>query len=358
MAQRTVRWWSRTRSAEESADARGLGRVRPGDLAAGGRRHHGLTVTITSQSGHGQVRRLWRGGSCRGTLLPCLRGPCRIRGGPIGAEARDPAVRGLVGSTARASDEDPERTRLFLDRFYDGMAAEIRGTGGTLEKFAGDAVMAAFGAPPPTRTMLSAPSTPPCRCSGDSMSCLAIAWLSASASTPGKSWSGGHTRAAHSSVRCRERRRSARAGGRPRRDPRRRADCGRRRWRLRVRRASSRRREGQGRGRALPPAAQDRRSDAPTRRGRTCQVVRRTRARARIPPRHLSPDRRAGLSGARDDRGRGRRGEDSARLRALGLACAKGPRAGPSDRPLRAVRASDGHQPLGGILRDHFGIRA
>ena len=53
----------------------------------------------------------------------------------------------LVGSTASASDEDPERVRARLDRFYDAMAAEIESAGGTVEKFAGDAVMAAFGAP-------------------------------------------------------------------------------------------------------------------------------------------------------------------------------------------------------------------
>ena len=53
----------------------------------------------------------------------------------------------LVGSTARAGPQDPERTRATLDRFYDAMAAEIERAGGTVEKFAGDAVMAAFGAP-------------------------------------------------------------------------------------------------------------------------------------------------------------------------------------------------------------------
>ena len=53
----------------------------------------------------------------------------------------------LVGSTALASDEDPERVRVRLERFYDAMAEEIERTGGTVEKFAGDAVMAAFGAP-------------------------------------------------------------------------------------------------------------------------------------------------------------------------------------------------------------------
>ncbi len=53
----------------------------------------------------------------------------------------------LVGSTELAGDQDPERVRAMLDRFYDAMAAEVEQAGGTVEKFAGDAVMAAFGAP-------------------------------------------------------------------------------------------------------------------------------------------------------------------------------------------------------------------
>ncbi len=53
----------------------------------------------------------------------------------------------LVDSTAAAGEQDPERTRARLERFYDAMSAEIEGAGGTIEKFAGDAVMAAFGAP-------------------------------------------------------------------------------------------------------------------------------------------------------------------------------------------------------------------
>jgi class 3 adenylate cyclase len=53
----------------------------------------------------------------------------------------------LVGSTELAGSQDPERTRLILDRFYDSMAAEVERAGGTVEKFVGDAVMAAFGAP-------------------------------------------------------------------------------------------------------------------------------------------------------------------------------------------------------------------
>ena len=53
----------------------------------------------------------------------------------------------LVGSTALAGDEDPERVRVRLERFYQAMASEIERTGGTVEKFAGDAVMAVYGAP-------------------------------------------------------------------------------------------------------------------------------------------------------------------------------------------------------------------
>ncbi len=52
----------------------------------------------------------------------------------------------LVGST-ELGEQDPERTRALLVRFYDAMAEEIEQAGGTVEKFIGDAVMAAFGAP-------------------------------------------------------------------------------------------------------------------------------------------------------------------------------------------------------------------
>ena len=53
----------------------------------------------------------------------------------------------LVGSTALADQQDPERTRMLLERFYDAMSEEIVRAGGTVEKFAGDAVMAVFGVP-------------------------------------------------------------------------------------------------------------------------------------------------------------------------------------------------------------------
>jgi class 3 adenylate cyclase len=53
----------------------------------------------------------------------------------------------VVGSTSLADSQDAERTRATLDRFYDAMVEEVGRAGGTIEKFAGDAVMAAFGAP-------------------------------------------------------------------------------------------------------------------------------------------------------------------------------------------------------------------
>ncbi len=52
----------------------------------------------------------------------------------------------LVGST-ELGEQDPERTRALLERFYDAMAEEIERAGGTAEKFIGDAVMAVFGVP-------------------------------------------------------------------------------------------------------------------------------------------------------------------------------------------------------------------
>jgi class 3 adenylate cyclase len=56
----------------------------------------------------------------------------------------------LVGATAAAEEQDPVRTRIRLERFYETMAAEIELAGGTVEKFAGDAVMAALGTPEAT----------------------------------------------------------------------------------------------------------------------------------------------------------------------------------------------------------------
>jgi len=80
---------------------------------------------------------------------------CPTCGAPVGAAGLEQSERkiatvifaDLVGSTQLAGSQDPERTRAMLERFYDAMAAEIEAVGGTVEKFAGDAVMAVFGAP-------------------------------------------------------------------------------------------------------------------------------------------------------------------------------------------------------------------
>jgi class 3 adenylate cyclase len=77
----------------------------------------------------------------------------------------------LVGSTALAGSEDPERTRALLERFYDAMAEEIERAGGTVEKFAGDAVMAAFGAPSALKITPSGHCTRRSRCSAGLRSC-------------------------------------------------------------------------------------------------------------------------------------------------------------------------------------------
>ena len=50
----------------------------------------------------------------------------------------------LVDSTAAAGEQDRERTRGRLERFYDAMSTEIAAAGGTVERFAGDAVLGPF----------------------------------------------------------------------------------------------------------------------------------------------------------------------------------------------------------------------
>src|SRR5579884_2160759 len=53
----------------------------------------------------------------------------------------------LVDSTGLVADADPEVVRRRVSRFFDQVSHSIVSHGGTVEKFAGDAVMAAFGVP-------------------------------------------------------------------------------------------------------------------------------------------------------------------------------------------------------------------
>jgi class 3 adenylate cyclase len=53
----------------------------------------------------------------------------------------------VTGSTTLGEQLDPERLRSVMDEYFNAMRAEIEAEGGTVEKFIGDAVMAAFGVP-------------------------------------------------------------------------------------------------------------------------------------------------------------------------------------------------------------------
>src|SRR5437667_5694855 len=53
----------------------------------------------------------------------------------------------LVGFTARAESLDPEDVEAVLRPYHERVRAELERHGGTVEKFAGDAVLALFGAP-------------------------------------------------------------------------------------------------------------------------------------------------------------------------------------------------------------------
>src|SRR5919106_1411738 len=55
----------------------------------------------------------------------------------------------MVGSTSRAEKLDPEDVREILDRYYRRVKQEVEHFGGVVEKFIGDAVMAALNAADP-----------------------------------------------------------------------------------------------------------------------------------------------------------------------------------------------------------------
>src|SRR6516165_2796100 len=53
----------------------------------------------------------------------------------------------VTGSTAMGEGLDPESLREVIQRYFGEMQAVIERHGGVVEKFVGDAVMAAFGLP-------------------------------------------------------------------------------------------------------------------------------------------------------------------------------------------------------------------
>ena len=53
----------------------------------------------------------------------------------------------LSGSTTLGERLDPESLSQVMARYYETMRATVRHHGGTVEKFAGDAIMAVFGIP-------------------------------------------------------------------------------------------------------------------------------------------------------------------------------------------------------------------
>ena len=53
----------------------------------------------------------------------------------------------VVGSTALGESTDPEALRARMRRYFEDLRTILERHGGTVEKFAGDAVMAVFGIP-------------------------------------------------------------------------------------------------------------------------------------------------------------------------------------------------------------------
>src|ERR671930_2093682 len=92
--------------------------------------------------------------NCGADLPPAARF-CPSCGATVGEVERGPEERKLVtvlfadvsGSTALGERLDPEQLKEVMGSFFEAMREEIEAEGGTVEKFIGDAVMAAFGVP-------------------------------------------------------------------------------------------------------------------------------------------------------------------------------------------------------------------
>jgi class 3 adenylate cyclase len=83
-----------------------------------------------------------------GAVLPGLRRPLPSRARPAGTRKAVTVVfSDLSGSTALGERLDPESLSRVMARYYEAMRAVVLHHGGTVEKFAGDAIMAVFGIP-------------------------------------------------------------------------------------------------------------------------------------------------------------------------------------------------------------------
>jgi adenylate cyclase len=71
------------------------------------------------------------------------------QGVKLGGEARPVAVLfvDVVGSTALASQEEPERVVALLNRFFSAVVEVVEAHGGAVDKFEGDAALCVWGAP-------------------------------------------------------------------------------------------------------------------------------------------------------------------------------------------------------------------
>jgi class 3 adenylate cyclase len=101
---------------------------------------------------------VWRAGHARKEVLQFLRS-CAGRGGGGGCGLRGKARAGsraaallvlfcdLVGFTPLSESRDPEAVRELLPRYFMVARTVIDRSGGVVEKFIGDAVMAVWGTP-------------------------------------------------------------------------------------------------------------------------------------------------------------------------------------------------------------------
>ena len=82
-------------------------------------------------------------------FCPTCGAPVAVASGPRGEERKLVTILfcDLVGFTAQAEQLDPEDVRALQRPYFERVRTEIERFGGTVEKFIGDAVMAAFGAP-------------------------------------------------------------------------------------------------------------------------------------------------------------------------------------------------------------------